>query len=139
MLDFLPFSSESEQRLYCEYAGVPFEEGSIGFKGFDGEKKCALIQIKLVSDAAYVLTVLSLDKSVTEQILANLLKAVTGFLRVLGVKSVIFPTESEREKRLGEMAEFDRVSDTLYLFDFPEEQKQCAGHDGHCHCHDCDE
>ena len=57
MIDLAPFENSKEHRSYCAMANLPYEEGSVGFKFFDGAEEKGLCQFKLVGSAAYVLGV----------------------------------------------------------------------------------
>ena len=60
MIDLAPFENALEHRSYCSLAGLPYEEGTIGFKFFDDSRKIGLCQFKLVGSVAYVLGVKSI-------------------------------------------------------------------------------
>ena len=120
MIQLAPFESEWEQREYCALAGCGFEEGSIGFKFFSEEEKLGLVQIHFVGDAAYVLTLCSIDDIISTQSLAGLLEGILEFLKKLGLSSTVFPIQKETDREIAEAAGFDRISETLYVFDFPE-------------------
>ncbi len=121
MIGIAPFESELEQREYCALAACEFEEGSIGIKIFSEEERLGLVQIHFVGSAAYILTMRSIDDMITAQSLGSVLTGVLEFLKKLDLTSVVFPVQNELDREICEAAGFDRVSDTLFVFDFPEE------------------
>ena len=138
MIDLAPFETPVEQEAYCSAASVPFEGGAIGFKFFSGEKKLGLCQLKLVGGAAYVLSLAAITSELSEKMLANVFSDVVQFLQSLGVVSVIYPIQNETDRFVAETLGFDRVSPTLYVFDYPEAKPDDhASHhcDGSCDCH----
>ena len=121
MIGIAPFSDQAEHIDYCRAAGVPAEEGALGFKLFDEEDgKVGLIQIKFVSNAAYLLNVCAVDQKISEEGLANALVSVVEFLKNAGVSSVVYPIQFQRDGRIADRCGFDRISETLYVFDLPE-------------------
>ena len=126
MIDFAPFTSEAEHRAYCDAAKVPFEEGSVGFKIFDEDGPCGLVGIKFVGNAAYLLQVRAIERKISSQVLANALRLVLEFLRRADVQSVVYPITAPDDVGIAESAGFDRLSDTLYAFDFPASDEEDA-------------
>lgn len=120
MIQLAPFESEWEQREYCALANCNFEEGSVGFKFFTNEEKLGLAQIHFVGEAAYILTLSAIDDIISAQTLSNLLEGILEFLRKLGVNSAVYPIKDDLDRVIAEAAGFDRVSETLFVFDFPQ-------------------
>ena len=132
MIHLAPFQDLSEHRAFCAEGKVPFEEGSIGFKIFSDTEKLGLCQIKFVGTAAYVLSLVAISDRISSSTLAEVFSSVLQFLRRLEVESVVFPIQKEEDIPVAEALGFDRVSDTLFVFDFAAEEKEEC-HCGHCH------
>lgn len=136
MIDLAPFESAIEHAEYCREAGITFEEGSVGFKIFTEDEKLGLCSLKFVGDAAYVLNVASINDRISLQMLANVMTSVVQFLKHLEVSSVVFPIQSDHDREIAEAAGFDRISPTLFVFDFPDEEgEHCDGNCDHPHAH----
>ena len=134
MIDLAPFESAFEHAEYCEAAGVPFEDGSLGFKIFSDDEKLGLCSLKFVGEAVYVLNVTAIDEKISQQMLANVFTSVVQFLKHLEINSVVYPVQSESDREIAERVGFDRISPTLYVFDFPSDDCDCC--DEHCnHSH----
>ena len=136
MIHLSPFSDLAEHREYCTAAGVFFEEGRVGFKVDSDEEKLGLFQIKFVGEAAYVLNISSIDDRISTQMLANVFTSVIEFLKRCEVESIIYPIQTADDGIIAEAVGFDRISETLYVFDFPQESEgdfePCScGHDHH--------
>ncbi|MBR2635314.1 MAG: hypothetical protein IKD31_07020 [Clostridia bacterium] len=138
-MDLAPFESQAEHILYCRAAGVPFEEGAIGFKFFSEGEKLGLCQLKPVGDAIYVLSLTAIDQKISTQVLANLFSDVVQFMYCLEFSSVVYPIQNREDAQIAASLGFDRISDTLFVFDFPsteekEESEEHCTHEG-CDCH----
>ena len=133
-MNVLPFESKQEHLTYCIAANVPFEDGAVGFKIFDEEEMLGLIQIKFVGEAAYFLSVKSIEDKILKETLANICLGVVEFLPQLGATSFVFPIQDGSDRFIAEHLGFDRISDTLYVFDCPngEEEGPCDCGE-HCH------
>ncbi len=137
MMDLAPFESPMEHQAYCQAAGTPFEDGSIGFKIFEQNEKLGLCQLKFVGEAAYVLSVTEIDEKISKQALATCFSHVVQFLAHLGVGSVVYPIQNKTDEIVAESCGFDRVSETLFVFDFSAEEAEEHEHfcDGNCTHH----
>ncbi len=136
-MEIAPFASLSEHLSYCQAAGVDFEDGAIGFKFFSNEEMLGLCQLKLVSGVAYLLNLTEIDNKISIESLANLFLIVVEFLRRVEISSVVFPIQREIDVPLAETIGFDKVSDTLYVFELAEEEEEnhhCSCEDENCHC-----
>ena len=122
MIEIAPFVSSFEHRAYCDAAKVNFEEEAIGFKIYKGEEICGVCQIQFVGNAAYILTLKTIDDRITSQHLANTFVSVIEFLLQIGVSSVVYPIQCDRDAEIATLLGFDRVSETLFVYDFPEEE-----------------
>ena len=69
------------------------------------------------------------------KILANLFACVVEFFGKLDASSVVYPIQEESDVMIAESIGFDRVSETLYVFDFAEESSRGECHDENCSCH----
>lgn len=131
MFRLSPFESLAEHEEYCAFCGISREENAIGFKFESDEafpKKLGMCQLYLVSDAAYILNLISASSELNDDALTCALKEIVLFMKNMEIKSLIYPVQSGRDVDLAEDAGFDRLSDTLYAYDFP------AGCDcGHAH------
>ena len=121
MIRIAPFESEWEQREYCALTACEFEEGSVGIKIFSDEERLGLVQIRFVGEAAYVLTLRSINDIISSQSFSGILDGILEFLKKLGVTSVVYPIQSDADREIAEGSGFDRISETLFVFDFPEE------------------
>lgn len=124
MIRLAPFESAQEHALYCSLLGIEREEGSFGFKIFSDEEKLGLCQIKFVGEAAYILALKGLEGKISVEMLANVFTSVIEFLRRVGVSSLIYPIQCENDVVICEATGFDRISETLYAFDFPAEENE---------------
>ncbi len=133
MIHLAPFESGIEHGSYCEAAGISMEEGSLGFKIFSDTEKLGLCQLKFVGEAAYILALKSVENRISVSMLANVFTSIIEFLKRVGIESVIYPVQNEEDKTVCEATGFDRISETLYVFDFPSDGE--TEEDDH---HDCD-
>lgn len=126
MIHLAPFEGADEHYLYCTEASVPFEEGAVGFKIFTDEEKLGLCQIKFVGEAAYILNLCSISNRISVQMLANVFTSVIEFLKRVEIESIVYPIQSGDDVTIAEAVGFDRISETLYVFDFVrgDEEKQ---------------
>lgn len=124
MVHLAPFESIEEHLNYCSLADVPREEASFGFKIFSDEEKLGLCQIKFVGEAAYILALKGIESKISVEMLANVFTSVIEFLQRIGVASLIYPIQSEDDVVICEATGFDRISETLYAFDFPTEENE---------------
>ena len=134
-MNIQPFESKAEHLLYCKTADVSFEEGSVGFKIFTESEMLGLVQVKFVGDAAYFLSVKAIDAKISKETLANFCLCVVEFLVQVGVCSLVFPVQDDSDRAIAEILGFDRVSETLYVFDLPEEDESDSCTCGEEHCH----
>lgn len=136
MIQLLPFENAAEHAEYCETAGVMMEEGAVGFKIFSESEKLGLCQIKFVQDAAYVLTLQAIDDGISVPMLQNVFSEIMLFLCAAEAKSVIFPIQSENDLTICQNLGFDQISDTLFVFDFPNEDENVSEEEsiGSCDC-----
>ncbi len=136
MIQLLPFENAAEHARYCEAAGVMMEEGAVGFKIFSEQEKLGLCQIKFVQDAAYVLTLQAINDSISVSMLQNVFSEIMLFLCAAEAKSVIFPIQSENDLMICQNLGFDHVSDTLFVFDFPNGEENVSDEESirTCHC-----
>lgn len=118
MIHLAPFEDILEHQLYCQTASVPFEEGAVGFKIFSDEEKLGLCQIKFVSGAAYILNLTAVDDKLSLQMLSNVFSSILSFLERVEIESVVYPVQNENDIFLAENSGFDRVSETLFVYDF---------------------
>lgn len=131
MIHLAPFEDIAEHRTFCTMAKLDFEEESIGFKIFSDEDPLGLCQIKFVGEAAYILGICSIEDRISTQMLANVFSSILAFLERVEVESVIFPIQDADDIMIAEANGFDRISETLYVYDFPEDQCE---HGEHCDC-----
>lgn len=125
MIHLAPFEGVEDHFSYCTEAGVPFEEGSVGFKIFDDNDKLGLCQIKFVGEAAYILNLCPIADRISIQMLANVFTSVIEFLKRVEIESIVYPVQSGDDVTIAEAVGFDRISDTLYVFDFvPQENEK---------------
>lgn len=124
MIHLAPFETGEEHLSYCQLLGVDREEGSFGFKIFSDEEKLGLCQIKFVGEVAYILALKGLDDKISVEMLANVFTSVIEFLNRIGVASLVYPIQSEDDVVICEATGFDRISETLYVFDFPTEETE---------------
>ena len=138
MIHLAPFESETEHLAYCEAAGIPMEEGAVGFKVFSDEEKLGLFQIKFVGEAAYILNAVAIENKISVKMLANVFASVVEFLQRVQVASVIYPILCEDDAVLAEAVGFDKISDTLFVMEFPQQENAVCDHE-HCSgdCHHC--
>ena len=118
MIHLAPFENASEHLLFCKEAEISFEEGSVGFKIFSDEENLGLCQIKFVGEAAYILNLTAIRDRISVQMLANVFTSVIEFLRRVEIESIVFPIQNENDVTIAEATGFDRISETLYVFDF---------------------
>ncbi len=124
MIHLAPFETVEEHLLYCDLLDVEREEGSFGFKIFSDEEKLGLCQIKFVGEAAYILALKGLGDKISVEMLANVFTSVIEFLKRIGVASLVYPIQCENDIVICEATGFDRISETLYAFDFPAEENE---------------
>lgn len=130
MIHLAPFEGLVEHHAFCQEAGVPFEEGAVGFKIFSDEENLGLCQIKFVGEAAYILNLCSIEDRISVQMLANVFTSVVEFLKRVEIESIVFPVQSEDDVTIAEAVGFDRVGDTLFVFDFsPTDGEENGGSD----------
>ena len=122
----MPFQDVLEHKCYCDAAGAEFEEGAVGFKIVKENEMLGMTQLKFVGDAVYVLHHRAIEEKISIQMLANVFTSVVEFLRRAGAVSVIYPISDDNDRVICEATGFDRISDTLYVFDFPEEENNDA-------------
>lgn len=118
MIHLAPFEGTVEHLAFCTEAGVPFEEGAVGFKIFSDEENLGLCQIKFVGEAAYILNLCSIFDRISVQMLANVFTSVVEFLKRVEIESIVYPIQNEDDVTIAEALGFDRISETLYVFDF---------------------
>ncbi len=118
MIHLAPFENIDEHLLFCKEADVLFEDGTVGFKIFSDEENLGLCQIKFVGEAAYILNLTAIEDRLSVQMLANVFTSVIEFLRRVEIESIVFPIQSENDVTVCEATGFDRISETLYVFDF---------------------
>ena len=118
MIHLAPFDGTIEHMAFCAEANVPFEEGAVGFKIFSDDENLGLCQIKFVGEAAYVLNLCSIFDRISIEMLANVFASVVEFLKRVEIESVVYPIQNENDVMIAEANGFDRISDTLYVFDF---------------------
>ena len=118
MIHLAPFEDVLEHQAYCLEGNVPFEEGSVGFKIFSDEENLGLCQIKFVSGAAYILNLLSIENRISEQMLVNVFSSIIAFLERVEIESIVYPVQTETDVFIAEKSGFDRISDTLFVYDF---------------------
>jgi len=122
MIQLAPFEGTEEHFAFCSEAQVPFEEGAVGFKIFSDVEKLGLCQIKFVGEAAYILNLCAISGRISVQMLANVFTSVVEFLQRVEIESVVYPIQNEDDVTIAEALGFDRISETLYVFDFLPEQ-----------------
>lgn len=132
MINLAPFATLLEHQEYCNAASVPLEEGSVGFKIFKDNEKLGLCNLKFVSDVAYILNLTEIDNKISVQMLANVFTSVIEFIKRVGIQSIVFPIQSENDAFICQTLGFDKISETMYVFDFPQEMEE------ECTCDDCD-
>ena len=135
MIHLAPFDSVEIHEEYCEEAGIYREEGAVGFKIFSDEEKLGLCQIKFVGEAAYILNLTAIQNRISVQMLANVFTSVVEFLRRVEIESIVYPIQSEDDVMIVNALGFDKVGDTLYVFDFP---KETVCEEEHAHSCSCD-
>lgn len=118
MIHLAPFDGTIEHMAFCAEANVPFEEGAVGFKIFSEEENLGLCQIKFVGEAAYILNLCSIFDRISVEMLANVFTSVVEFLKRVEIESVVYPIQNEDDVAIAESNGFDRISETLYVFDF---------------------
>lgn len=124
MIHLAPFEGFSEHLAFCNEANVPYEEGAVGFKIFSDEENLGLCQIKFVGEAAYILNLCSISDRISVQMLANVFTSVIEFLKRVEIESVVYPIQSEDDVTIAEALGFDRVSETLFVFDFVSDEEK---------------
>lgn len=125
MIEIAPFASAEEHQAYCDAAGVAFDPEGAGFKLFDEDgEKMGLIQVKFVNTAAYLLNISAVNGQISSQVLANYLAVVLQFLKQAGFASVVYPIQGMEDEEIASFCGMDRVSDTLFLLDFPQEESE---------------
>lgn len=133
MIQLSPFESKNEHQSYCNAALVPLEEGAIGFKMFKDDEKMGLCQLKFVGDTVYVVNLCAVEERISVEMLANIFTSIIEFLKQIQTKSIIYPILGENDVTIAEAVGFDRVSDTMYVFDFPENGEH-KDEEHHCDC-----
>ena len=118
MIHLAPFEGTADHLAFCAEANVPFEEGALGFKIFSEDEKLGLCQIKFVGEAAYILNLCSIFDKISVEMLANVFASVVEFLKRVEIESVVYPIQNEDDVVIAEANGFDRISETLYVFDF---------------------
>ena len=118
MIHLAPFENVSEHLLFCKEGNVPFEEGAVGFKIFSDDENLGLCQIKFVGEAAYILNLTAIEDRISVQMLANVFTSVIEFLRRVEIESIVYPIQNENDVTVAEAVGFDRISETLFVFDF---------------------
>ena len=121
MIHLAPFDGTVEHMAFCAEANVSFEEGAVGFKIFSDDENLGLCQIKFVGEAAYILNLCSIFDRISIEMLANVFASVVEFLKRVEIESVVYPIQNEDDVVIAEANGFDRISDTLYVFDFVSE------------------
>ncbi len=129
MIHLAPFENASEHLQFCKEAEISFEEGSVGFKIFSDEENLGLCQIKFVGEAAYILNLTAIRDLISVQMLANVFTSVIEFLRRVEIESIVFPIQNENDVTIAEATGFDRISETLYVFDFVSESSKNEDND----------
>ncbi len=122
MIHISPFADVMEHLEYCKLLCVEREEGSFGFKIFSDDEKLGLCQIKFVGEAAYILALKGIKDKISVEMLANVFTSVIEFLNRIGVASLVYPIQSNDDIIICEATGFDRISETLYVFDFAAEE-----------------
>ncbi len=133
MIHLAPFEGTVEHLAFCTEAGVPFEEGAVGFKIFSDEENLGLCQIKFVGEAAYILNLCSIFDRISVQMLANVFTSVVEFLKRVEIESIVYPIQNEDDVTIAEALGFDRISETLYVFDFVGENSKEQGSNPSAH------
>ena len=123
MIHLAPFDGTVEHMAFCAEANVPFEEAAVGFKIFSDDENLGLCQIKFVGEAAYILNLCSIFDRISIEMLANVFSSVVEFLKRVEIESVVYPIQNEDDVVIAEANGFDRISDTLYVFDFVSENR----------------
>ncbi len=118
MIHLAPFEGTADHLAFCAEANVPFEEGALGFKIFSDHENLGLCQIKFVGEAAYILNLCSIFDRISVEMLANVFASVVEFLKRVEIESVVYPIQTEDDVVIAEANGFDRISETLYVFDF---------------------
>ena len=118
MIHLAPFEGTADHLAFCAEANVPFEEGALGFKIFSDDENLGLCQIKFVGEAAYILNLCSIFDRISVEMLANVFASVVEFLKRVEIESVVYPIQNEDDVVIAEANGFDRISETLYVFDF---------------------
>ncbi len=134
MIHLAPFDSAKIHEEYCKEAGIVREEGAVGFKIFSDEEKLGVCQIKFVGEAAYILNLTAIQDRISVQMLANVFTSVIEFLRRVEIESIVYPVQSENDVTIANTLGFDRVGDTLYVFDFVKEIESEEDNVHSCSC-----
>jgi len=121
MIHLAPFEDAAEHIAFCAEANVPFEESTVGFKIFSDEENLGICQIKFVGEAAYILNLCAICDRISVQMLANVFTSVVKFLERVEIESIVYPIQSDDDVTIAEAVGFDRISETLYVFDFVRE------------------
>lgn len=127
MIHLAPFEGIDEHILYCKEASVAFEEGAVGFKIFSDNESLGLCQIKFVGEAAYILNLCSISDRISVEMLANVFTSVVEFLKRVEIESIVYPIQNQDDVAVAEAVGFDRISETLYVFDFVNGEAQERG------------
>ena len=118
MIHLAPVEGVEEHFAFCTEAQVPFEEGALGFKIFSEEENLGLCQIKFIGEAAYILNLCAISDRISVQMLANVFTSVVQFLERVEIESIVYPIQNQDDVVIAEAVGFDRISETLYVFDF---------------------
>lgn len=118
MIHLAPFEGTVDHLALCAEANVPFEDGALGFKIFSDEENLGICQIKFVGEAAYILNLCAIFDRISTEMLANVFASVVEFLKRVEIESVVYPIQNEDDVMIAEANGFDRISETLYVFDF---------------------
>lgn len=133
MIHLAPFEGLEDHHAFCTEAGITLEEGAVGFKIFSDEEKLGLCQIKFVGEAAYILNLCSIEGRISTQMLANVFTSVIEFLKRVEIESIVYPVQTEEDVIIAEAVGFDRISETLYVFDFVQDQSDQTDHSAIAH------
>ena len=71
-----------------------------------------------MGEAAYILNLCAIFDRISTDMLANVFASVVEFLKRVEIESVVYPIQNEDDVMIAEANGFDRISETLYVFDF---------------------
>jgi hypothetical protein len=120
MIELAPLNNREEHLEYCHAAGISFEEGAVGFKIFDEDEKVGICQLKFLEKTVYVLNLSVICDRIPMSALSNSFSNIVDFLHKMGVSSIVFPVQNFSDSQVAQQNGFDKISETLYVFDFLE-------------------